>query len=34
LQEMVQKGVVVRRGRGRGVHYVLTDSARDDSGDD
>jgi DeoR/GlpR family transcriptional regulator of sugar metabolism len=34
LQEMVQKGLVVRRGRGRGVHCVLTDSVGDDSGDD
>ena len=30
LQEMVQKRLVVRRGRGRGVHYVLTGPAGDD----
>jgi predicted HTH transcriptional regulator len=33
LQEMIQKGLLVRRDRGRGVHYVLAVSAGDDSGD-
>ncbi len=34
LQEMVDKGVVARRGRGRGVHYVPIVPSGDDSGDD
>ncbi len=34
LQDMVQKGLVVRQGKGRGVRYVLTSPAGDDSGDD
>lgn len=34
LQEMVQKELIVLRGRGRGVHYMLTGSAGDDSRDD
>ncbi|RPI58498.1 MAG: hypothetical protein EHM56_01620 [Chloroflexi bacterium] len=34
LQEMVDKGVVARRGRGRGVHYTLIVPTGDDSRDD
>jgi len=34
LQEMVQKGLIVQQGRGRGVHYVSIVPFGDDSGDD